>query len=450
MGNITSTSTNAPLVNTQQVQKPAAKAELGKSTLEKFGDTKLGTFYKDSPVLSGVATGITALGVVGLGLKNEGLGHLLFSRGTGAVLAGGTGAVLLEDGIKDIREGNQLKGSIKSGVGAIGVLGGAELGTKIPVLTKPIEIVFKNGYATGGTAIAAGSAYLIKDGVEDLANGDKLAGGLKTAAGAVGGLGATELVGRQFGKSLIIDPLVKLSSTKAAQGTGAVLGATASAGLLLDGAKRLAKNGSFLNDAAGVAEVAGGALLATGSTSLAGHVLGAEALRSALPKTAKHIGAAALVGTSYVLGKEAIRNIGENGLTYTGTAAATGAALSALGAAEVFGASRALTKGGQFAAAAGVGVASGLLAKHAIEDLKDGKLHEGALKGFGAVVGGGAALALADVPGIRQVGEKVLKGSWEHVIAPVGEFAIKNPVVAIPLAVGGAYAVYKLTGKDDK
>lgn len=450
MGNISSTN-NQPLVNTQNLQKPAAaKPELGKTTLEKFGETKLGTFYKDSPVLSGVATGITALGVVGLGLKNHGLGELLFSRGTGGVLAGGTGAVLLEDGIKDIREGSELKGSIKAGVGGIGVLGGAELLTKVPVLSKPVEVVFKNGYATGGTALAAGAAYMIKDGVEDLANGDKLAGGLKTAAGVAGGLGATELVGRQFGKSLIIEPMVKLSSTKAAQGTGAVLGGAAAAGLVTDGAQRLAENGSFLNDAAGLAEVAGGALLATGSTSLAGHALGSEALKTVMPKTAKQLGGAALVGTSYVLGKEAVKNLSKNGVTYLGTAAATGAALSALGAAETFGVNRAFTKGGQFAAAAGVGVASGLLAKSAIEDLSDGKLHEGALKGFGAVVGGGAALALADVPGVRQVGEKVLKGAWEGVIAPVGEFAVKNPLVAIPLAVGGAYAVYKLTDKGGK
>ena len=58
MGNITSTSANAPLVNTQQIQQPAAKAELGKSTLEKFGDTKLGTFYKDSPVFENLSPGI--------------------------------------------------------------------------------------------------------------------------------------------------------------------------------------------------------------------------------------------------------------------------------------------------------------------------------------------------------------------------------------------------------
>lgn len=453
MANIKPTSSAQPLVKPQQAQKPAQaepKHELGKSTLEKFGDTKLGQFYQDSPVLSGVATGITGLGVIGLGIKNEGLGELLFSRGTGGILAGGIGGVLAEDGIKDLREGKQLQGSIKTGVGAVGVLGGVELLTKFPVLSKPLEVAFKNGYATGGTAVGAGSAYLLKEGVQDFKDGHKLSGSLKTAGGVVTGLGATELVGRQFGKSLIIEPVVKFATSKGAQSAGALLGTTGGAGMAVDGAQRLAKNGDFLDDALGVAEVSGGALLTTGAVSLGGKAFGSEMAVKALPKTAPYIGGAALAGASYTLGKEAVKQVKENGLSYLGTAAGTGAALSALGAAEAFGLKSALTgKAGQFTAAAGVGVASGLLAKDALADLKDGKYHEGALKGFGAVVGGGAAMALADVPGVRDVGKSILKHSWDGVIEPVGEFAVKYPLVSIPLAVGGAYAVYKLTGSGE-
>ncbi|MBF2054792.1 MAG: hypothetical protein IGS03_15205 [Candidatus Sericytochromatia bacterium] len=450
MGNISASGNQLqiPSQPVQQAGQTAAQKAESKSTLEKFGDTELGQFYQDSPVLSGVATGVTGLGVIGLGLRYDGLGEMLFNRATGGVLALGIGGVLAEDGIKDLREGKQLAGSVKTGVGALGVLGGAELLTKVPVLSKPVNILFKNGYATGGGAVGLGSAALLKSGVDDIREGNQLVGGLKAATGVVGALGATELIGRQFDKSLIIEPAVKFASSKGAQGAGAVLGSVAGAGLVVDGARRLAENGSFVNDAVGVAEVAGGALLASGATTLGGMALGSETLSAVLPKTAKHIGTAALVGTSYVLGKETVKNVSENGLTYLNVAAGTGAALSALGAAENLGFSSAFTKGGQYAAAAGVGLASGLLAKGAYEDLKQGDYGEGALKGFGALVGGGAALALADVPGIRNVGEAVLKHAWDDVIAPAGTFAVKNPFVSIPLAVGGAYAAYKLTQQD--
>lgn len=454
MGNIKPTASPQPLVNAQQTQNTqaqAAKKDESTTILEKFGDTELGTFYKDSPVLSGVATGITGLGVIGLGVKYEGLGEMLFSRGTGGVLAAGIGGVLAQDGIKDIKDGKTFMGATKTTVGAVGVLGGVELLTKIPVLTKPFEIAFKNGYAAGGVAAGVGSAYLIKNGVEDIQDGKKLTGGLKAAGGAAGALGATELIGRQFGKSLIIEPLVKFATSKGAQGTGAVLGSVAGAGLVVDGAQRLASNGNVLSDGLGVAEVAGGALLGAGSVSLGGVAFGSAALQKVLPQAAKHIGSAALVGTTYVLGKEAVHQVKENGLSYLGTAAGTGAALSALGAAETFGFSKAFTSGGgEMVAAAGIGIASGILAKDAFVDIKNGKYHEGALKGFGALVGAGSAMALADVPGVRDVGKSILKGSWEGVIAPVGEFALKNPLVSIPLAVGGAYAIYKLTDDGDK
>lgn len=451
MGKIGNNGQPLPITPTAPAAKPEAQVSKDRETLtEKFFSTEMGGFYKDAPVLSGVATGVTALGVVGLGAKYENLGELLFNKNSAGLLTAGAGALLIEEGIDDLNNGKQMSGAIKTSLGGVAALGGTELLTGAKVLSKPVEILTHNGYAMGGAAIGAGSAYLIKDGISDFNQGEKIRGGLKTAAGAVGGLGAVELVGRQFDKSLVVEPLVELVQTKGAQIVGAGAGAVAGAGLIVDGAKRLAENGDVLNDALGVAEVSGGALLGASSASLMGIATGSEMLAKTLPKTAKGLGAAALTGSAYVLGKETLKSAKEDGLTYMNAATGTGAALSALGAIELMGAKGAFTKGGQIAGAVGVGAASGLLATQAYQDIKEGQYGEGALKGFGAVVGGGAALALANVPGVRDVGEAVVEGAVKHVIAPVGEFAVKNPFVAIPLAVGGAYAAYKLMDKGDE
>lgn len=451
MGKIGSNNQPMPIQPAAPAAEAKPQASQDRETLtEKFFQTEMGAFYKDAPVLSGVATGVSALGVIGLGAKYDGLGEMLFNEKTAGLAAAAAGGLLLEEGIDDLKNGKQMAGAIKTSLGGVAALGGAELLTGAKVLSKPVEILTHNGYATGGAAIGAGSAYLIKDGISDFNQGEKIRGGLKTAAGAVGGLGAVELVGRQFDKSLIVDPLVKVAKTKGAQIAGAGAGAVAGAGLVVDGAKRLAENGGVLNDALGVAEVSGGALLGTGSASLMGMAVGSEKLTQVLPKTAKGIGAGALAGTAYVLGKETVKQASEKGLTYMNAATGTGAALSALGALELAGVNGALTKGGQMAGAIGLGAASGLLATQAYQDIKEGQMGEGALKGFGAVVGGGASLALANVPGVREVGEAVVDGAWDHVIAPVGEFAVKNPFVSIPLAVGGAYAAYKLMDKGEE
>ncbi len=449
MGTIKSQPATAPI-------KPAAAPPVQPQTkdretlTEKFFQTEVGGFYKDAPMLSGVATTVGLLGTGGLISRSDALSDIVFNEKTAGLLVGAGGALLLEEGIDDLRNGKQMAGVIKTSLGSVGTLGGAELLTGARVLTKPLEIVAKNGYAAGGTAAAVGSAYLVKDALSDIKNGDTVRGGLKAAAGGVGALGATELMGRQFGKSLIVDPMVKLAHTKGAQYIGAGAGAVAGAGLVYDGAKRLQEQGSVLNDALGVAEVTGGALLATGSTSLAGVAMGSEKLTQIMPKSAKSIGAAALAGTAYTLGRETVKSAKEDGLTYLNAATGTGAALSALGAAEMLGASGAFTKGGQFAGALGVGAASGLLANSALKDIKDGNYGEGSLKGAGAVLGFGSAMALANVPGVREVGEAVVEGAWENVIGPTVEFAVEQPLVSIPLAIGGAYAAYKLMDKGEK
>lgn len=450
MGTIGNNSQPLPVAPASTAQATPTASQNRETVTEKFFKTEVGAFYKDAPVLSGVATGVGALGVVGLGAKYDGLGEVLFSKGSAGIAAAAAGALLLEEGVDDLRNGKQMSGAIKTSLGGVAALGGAELLTGAEVLSKPVEILTHNGYAAGGAAIGAGSAYLIKDGISDIKEGETVRGGLKAAAGVVGGLGATELVGRQFDKSLIVEPLVNVAKTKGAQYIGAGAGAVAGAGLIVDGAQRLAENGSVLNDALGVAEVSGGALLASSSVSLAGLAMGSEKLTQALPKTAKGIGSAALAGTAYVLGKETVKSAKEDGLTYMNAATGTGAALSALGAAELLGVKGALTKGGQMAGAIGLSAASGLLATQAYKDIKGGEYGEGALKGFGAVVGGGAAMALANVPGVREVGEGIVEGAVKHVLAPVGEFAVKNPFVSIPLAVGGAYAAYKLMDKGEE
>lgn len=451
MGNVNASSGSNPLVNAQQAQKAAQPAANDRQTLTEkfFEETEVGGFYKDAPVLSGVATTVGGLGVVGLGVKYEPIADLLFNQTTAGLLVGGAGGLLIEEGVDDLQQGRKMSGAIKSTLGGVAALGSVELltGGKISALSTPFDIVTRNGYATGGAAMATGAAFLAKSGVEDIQEGETLKGGLKTAAGVVGGLGATELIGRQFGNSLIVDPLVRFAKTGGAQTAGAALGGVAAAGLAVDGVQRLAENGDVLNDALGVAEVAGGALLATGSTTLAGMALGNQAMTSVLGKSAKNIGGGALAGTAYVLGKETINNFSENGLTYMNAATGTGAALAALGAAETFGLNAAFTKGGQWAGAAGLGAASGLMAMSAYESIQDGQYGEGALKGAGAVIGAGGAMALANVPGVRDVGEAILKHATDDVLAPVAEFAVKNPLVSIPLAAGGAYAAYKLMDK---
>lgn len=463
-----------PIQNTQPIEK--------KTTLEKGLDlakekTKKGTIVGDHYIAAGsLATvgGVAVVaGAVKLGDKLPAVDQALralTSKGTGGAIGLAASVVLAEDATKQLKKGNTLRGGLEATGSAVTGLGGVELlAAQANVNFKPLtatgNFLSKNGAAIVGTGAAAGGAFAIKSGIDDLKEGKKVKGGAKIAGGTVGVLGGAELIGRQFNipvvKSALTGPAKAVFTSKggiavagaAIAATGALAGA--------DGVRRMATGKGVANDLIGATEVTASVAAVTGGASLIGIATKSEKLTQVFPKSAEIVGGVALGTAAVALGKHTVNSVKEKGITLTNATTGTAAAISALGATQVvagkFGvpiAEKALSKGWQPVLATGLGVAAYKLGKDAVSEAKEGAVVNSLGKGAGAVVLGGTSAAILGhalkIPGLENVGEKVIETTGK-VVEPVFNFAVKNPGVTLAgVAVAGgvgAYLYYKKDGK---
>lgn len=464
---------NQPIIpqNSQPIEK--------KTTLEKGVDvikenTKKGTLVGDHYVAVGAGTLVGGVAAVSGAVKlanavpavDKAL-SVLTSKGTmGAVALAGS-AVLAEDAAKSFKDGKTVKGLAESGGAAVAGLGGVELvGKQFNIkyadraLSATGEFIGKNSMAIVGGGAAAGGAYAIKSGVDDIKDGKKVLGSAKVAAGSVGVLGGVELVGRQFNIPIAREALTGVPKRILSTGAGLTIagGAIALTGgaAAVDGVRRMTTGKGAINDAIGVAEVTAGTAAITGGASIVGIAIKSEALKSVFPKTVDVVGGVALGAGAVALGKYTANSIKEKGITVGNAATGTAATLAALGSTQViaskFGVKvldQAISKGWQPVVAAGLGVAAYKLGKDAISESKE-NVTNGLGKGAGAVVLGGASAAIAgkalNIPVLNTMGEKVLTTAG-RIAEPVVEFAVKNPgktLAAVAVAGGvGAYMYYQ-------
>ena len=126
----------------------------------------------------------------------------------------GAAALLAEDAVQSFKEGSTIKGGAQALGATVAGLGGVELiGRQYNVpyakeaLSATGDFIGENAMAMGGTAAAAGGAFAIKKGVEEIMEGNTLKGGAIAAGGAIGVLGGAELVGRQFNVPVLKEAL---------------------------------------------------------------------------------------------------------------------------------------------------------------------------------------------------------------------------------------------------
>jgi len=390
----------------------------------------------------------------------------------GKLLAGtaaaGASFMLGEDAVQSFKEGSTMKGLAEGAGAAVAGLGGVELVGRqfdIPVakeaLTKSLDAIGNNSMAIGGGLSAAGGVYAVKKGIDQLQDGNKLAGGALLAGGTVGVLGGGELIGRQFNIPVLKEALTGPAKAIFSSGHGkAVVGgavALTGAGTGVDGVRRLTTGKGMLNDAIGVAEVTAGVTAATGGTSLIGMAIGNEKLARALPENMEFVGAAAALGAATALGKHTVDSVSKNGLTLMNTATGTGAALAALGGTQliagklgVTSVERAFNKGWEPVLGVGLGVAAAKFGSNALREAKDGGVVNAAGQAglaFATAAGSAAVLGHSlNIPVLNTFGEKSLSFIGENFVSPVAEFAVKNPFLtlgAVAVAGGaGAYAYY--------
>jgi len=347
----------------------------------------------DIPVMNKALTG-----------TGEFLGHNIKAVVGGVTLVGGGAAVV--DGIKNISEGNKLKGGIEVGAGTVATLGGAELIGRqfnIPVmkeaLTGPVKAIFTSNVGVG------------------------ISGGLIAATGAV---------------------------------------------TAVDGVKRLTENKGLVNDIIGAAEVTAGVTAATGGTSLVGVATGKEALKQVFNKSGAIIGAVALASGATALTKDAVKEIKKDGLTLKSTAELTGAGIMGLGATQIIAEKvgvkvldQALEKGWKPVVATGLGAVTYKLGEKTLKELnKTGDANPNKVAnvvGLGAatVVAGGVTAGMVGevfgVPVLQKTGKVVLETAGK-VLKPVFTTAIKNPVttlIAVGAVAGASVYIYN-KNKDDE
>lgn len=399
----------------------------------------------------------------------------------GKLLAGsvslGAAYVLGEDAVQSIKEGSTAKALAETAGAAMAGLGGVELiGRQFDIpgvnraLTKTLDFLGDNAKAVVGAATLTGGAAAIKKGVDEMQEGKTLKGAAYAAGGSVALLGGTELIGRQFNiplaKKALTGPAKALFTSKGGMAVAGGAIALTGTGAVADGARRLTTGKGAVNDAIGVAEITAGVTAATGGASLVGMATGSEKLAAALPESAHFIGATAALGSAVALSKYTVKSLQKDGLTFINTATGTGAALAALGGAELIAdklgvpvVNKAFSKGWQPVLGAGLAVTSFKLGSGAVAEAKEGNLLNAAGQaGLSFMSAAGSAALLGDalnIPVLDRFGKKSLEFVGDKVVAPVLEFAVQNPFLtlgALTVAGGaGAYAYYKnKSGKEEE
>lgn len=300
---MTTINSSTPMIGAQKPVEPK------KTTLDKITDnvhehTKEGTFIGDNALIVGAGTVIggaaTISGAVKLADKfpavEKALEFTFVQNGklVGGAASLGTAAILGEDAVASFNEGDHAKAAAEAGGALITGLGGAELVGRqynVPVLKEalstPLEKAWQHHEGIAGTALAAGGAYAIKDGIDNLKDGSTMLGGAELAGGSLAVLGGAEMVGRRYNI-----PVAKEALSTPAKWVGdnvkAVTGAVAAAGgtaAIVKGAKDIG-DGKKLQ---GGAELAGGVVGVLGGGELIGRQYNIPVLNQALTGTAKAI-----------------------------------------------------------------------------------------------------------------------------------------------------------------
>lgn len=408
----------------------------------------------------------------------------------GAGLGAG-GAVLIKDGIDNLKEGNTVLGGAELAGGSLAALGGAELigrqynipGVK-SALSTPAKWAGDNVKAiTGVVAVGGGAAAIVK-GVNDVKDGKKLQGGAEIAGGVVGVLGGTELVGRQYNIPVAREALTGTAKALFTSKGGVIAGGVIAAGAGLaagaDGIRRMTTEKGVLNDAIGVAEVTAGVAGATGGASLIGLATKNEKLMRAFPENLPILGGVALIGTAAALGKFTVDDAKQNGLQMTQVATGTGAAVALMGGTQLIAGKlgvpildKAFDKGWKPVAALGLAATAAKLGQVTVEQgqqmVKAPSVGKGlvtAAAATGTVLVGAGAVAttgsVLGIPALEKAGMSVLNGTktgvvksaefaFEKAIQPVFKYAVEHPGVtlgALAVAGGVGYYVYNKNKND--
>lgn len=267
-------------------------------------NTADGTFIGDNMLLTGAGgvVGATAAvaGVAKLADKYPAIEKAIeftFVENAGVVFGSaalGTSAILGEDAVASYKEGDKGKAAaLAAGALTTGLAGTEMVGRQynIPVakeaLTTPLKTAYNHKEAIAGAALIGVGATVIKDGVDNLKEGNSMLGGAEVLGGAVATLGGAELVGRRYNipvaKQALSTPAEFVANNvKAITGTAAVAGGTAA---IVKGVKDV-KAGKNLQ---GGAEIAGGAVGVLGGAELIGREYNIPVMKEALTGTAKAI-----------------------------------------------------------------------------------------------------------------------------------------------------------------
>lgn len=175
-------------------------------------------------------------------------------------------------------------GTLVGGVAA--VAGVAQLADKFPAIQNTLDFVFdKNGKLLAGAASGAASYVLAEDAIQSFKEGSTMKAIAETAGAAVTGLGAVELVGRQYhipGADRALSKTLDFMGDNV-MAVGGGLAAAGGAYAVKKGAENI-KDGNIVT---GAAIAAGGAVGVLGGAELIGRQFNVPVLKEALTGPAK-------------------------------------------------------------------------------------------------------------------------------------------------------------------
>jgi len=280
-----------------------------------------------------------------------------------------------------------------------------------PFVEKTIQTVAKNEKLIGAGVVAGTSFVLAEDAVKNLKNGNHIKGGLEAAGATVTGLGAVELVGRQFNIPIMNKALTgipEFALSKISFNTLNAVGMACGAFVASDGARRLFTEGSFfidkkenkaVNKIIGAGEfVVGSQIISSGITELA-EKSSSQILSKISDKSPLIIATASLAVGSAALAKDAVDGIKKHGSNSISTAELTAATVGTLGTAQIIGSQlgiKGLSTALESTWKPVIGVGLGLTALKMGEEISREKDATGAtaVRALGACGLGGTSLAI--------------------------------------------------------
>jgi len=367
-----------------QVDSLKSKVELKKTTLDKAQDfvkdhTKDGTFVGDNPVIT-----------------------------TASVIVGSVATVATV----------------------------AKAAEHFPFVEKALDkVLIDNGKLVGATIVGGTAAVLAEDAVQSFKEGSHAKGGLETAGAAVTGLGAAELVGRQFDIPVMRKALSGTADFIGDNAKAVVGGATLIGGgvAIADGVKNLS-DGKHLK---GGIEVGAGSVALLGGAELIGRQFNIPFVNEALTGPVKAlftskagIGVAGglIAASGAVAGVDGVKRLAsDKGLVNDGIGAVevTASIASITGGTSLVGLAsgnealkQVFNKSGEIVAAVALAGGATALTKDAVKSLKqDGLTIKNTSELTGASIMGLAATSItAQKFGVKVLDQALEKG-WKPVVA---------------------------------